>query len=485
MKPVVWTIAGTDPGGGAGIQGDLKTMNALGVHGCSVITAMIAQNTMGVSRCDYVAPDMIQAQLDALADDLPPQAIKMGMIGGADAARVIAAALRAQTCPVIYDPVMISTSGRRLMEEGALQVIREQIFPRVQLLTPNLPEAEQLLGRSINGEDQMKRAARDLLGLGVESVLLKGGHSSGDMRSDYWTDGQQNFWLSSPAQQVSHTHGTGCTLSSAIAACRALGLSLADSLVIGKTYINQGLRLGGGIGKGKGPLAHEGWPAHPADLPWLVREPASDLEPLSFQPGGALGLYPLVEKADRIPPLLELGVTVIQLRVKERRGAELEAEIRAAVEMGRRQGAAVYINDYWQEALRLGAYGVHLGQRDLAAADLAAISKAGMRLGASASSWADLARLRRLRPSCTGLGAVFSTASKDIAHPPLGVEGFRRLRATVDGPVAAIGGITLENAGPLKDAGADGIAVIADLAQAPHLPDRVRAWQAFFERRIK
>jgi hydroxymethylpyrimidine kinase/phosphomethylpyrimidine kinase/thiamine-phosphate diphosphorylase len=479
MKPIVWTIAGTDPGGGAGIQGDLKTMNSLGVHGCSVITAVIAQNTLGVRRCDYVAEDMIQAQLDVLTEDLPPAAIKIGMLGSVGTIRRVAENLRFHPCPIIYDPVMISSSGHRLMEPEALELLKIELLPQVAVLTPNIPEAEQLLGRTIQGKDQIEQATNELLGLGPASVLLKGGHSDSDTCSDFWTNGRESGWISSPRKDVTHTHGTGCTLSSALAAARALGYGELDSLVIAKAYVNQGLRLGGGIGHGHGPLSHDNWPACPDDLPWIGHDPRPPAE-LVFPPAGPLGLYPLVERADQIIPLLDLGVTIVQLRAKGLGGTALEREIQTAIEIGRRYPqAAVYINDFWKEALRYGAYGVHLGQEDLATADLPALAAAGMRLGASASSWADMARLKTIRPSYIGIGAVYSTGSKAIDYTPLGVEGFRRLRTMTRVPVVAIGGISLERAPELKKAGAEGMAVISDLAEAGNLTQRVQDWQAF------
>ncbi|HBA85108.1 MAG TPA: bifunctional hydroxymethylpyrimidine kinase/phosphomethylpyrimidine kinase [Verrucomicrobia bacterium] len=485
MKPIVWTIAGTDPGGGAGIQGDLKTMNSLGVHGCSVITALIAQNTLGVKRCDYVAEDMIQAQLEVLTEDLPPAAIKIGMLGSVATILYVAENLRRQPCPIVYDPVMISSSGHRLMEPDALAVLKNELLPQVSLLTPNIPEAEQLLERTIRSGDQVEQAARDLLKLGPGAVLLKGGHANSDLCSDYWTNGREGCWISSPRRNVTHTHGTGCTLSSAIASCRALGYGESDSLVIGKAYVNQGLRRGGGIGHGHGPLAHEGWPTRPEDLPWITGERPASLNRLSFPSAGPLGLYPLVERAEQIDPLLAHGITVIQLRVKDLAGAALEHEIRTAIEVGRRHPqAAVYINDYWKEALQFGAYGVHLGQTDLDAADLAALQASGLRLGISASSWTDLAKLGRVRPSYIGIGAVFSTGSKAIDYAPLGVDEFRRLRAMTDVPVVAIGGITLERAEALKQAGAEGMAVISDLAATDNPTKRIQDWQAFFAKQI-
>ncbi|MFH0878805.1 MAG: bifunctional hydroxymethylpyrimidine kinase/phosphomethylpyrimidine kinase, partial [Lentisphaerota bacterium] len=321
-KPIVWTIAGTDPGGGAGIQGDLTTMNALGVHGCSVITALIAQNTLGVRRCEFVAPDMVQAQLGVLQDDLPPAAIKIGMIGSEAVLPIIAQAVERARVFTVYDPVMISSSGHELMDPCILPMIKAKLLPQVSLITPNIPEAEKLLDRKLQCEADIEQAAIDLMRLGARSVLIKGGHRGGGWSQDYWADGTQRWWITSSRSDATHTHGTGCTLSSALASCRALGLELSDSLVVAKAYINQGIRLGGGIGHGRGPLSHEGWPCDHRDLPWITPHAAEGTNRLVFPPEERLRqhIYPLVDRAAWLEKLLPLGIGVVQLRIKDLTG---------------------------------------------------------------------------------------------------------------------------------------------------------------------
>lgn len=482
MKPIVWTIAGTDPGGGAGIQGDLSTLHALGAHGCSVITAVIAQNTLGVQRVDYMPTDLVTAQLESLREDLPPVAVKIGMLGTAATARAVAAAIRGLEAFVVYDPVMGASSGHGLMAPDLLPAVIEDLLPRVDLLTPNIPEAQRLTGRAIRSASDSIEAAHAILGMGLRAVVLKGGHADDpEFSQDYWTDGARSGWITSPRRAVRHTHGTGCTFSSATAAVRALGYRLEDALVLAKAYVNQGLRLGGGIGRGHGPLAHEGWPASPEDAPWLTAAAETGrLRPAFPGCGKPIGLYPIVDRAAWLERLIPLGVDMIQLRAKELDGDALDREVREAVRLAREGGVRLVINDRADLALRHGAWGVHLGQEDLPRADLAALAGSGLRLGVSASSYADLARALALRPSYIGLGAVYPTASKDIRYTPLGMESFARMCRWCALPVVAIGGITLENAPPLLAAGTDGIAVISDLRDAADLPGRVRAWQSLF-----
>jgi len=269
--PVVWAIAGTDPGGGAGIQADLKTMNRLGLHGCSVITALVAQNTQQVLRIEYPTAEMLAAQFDALTSSLPPDAIKIGMLGNATTVREVARRLAPLAAPVVCDPVMISTSGTSMLDGDAREVFVKELLPRVHILTPNLPEAEQLSGNSISSPGDIKLAADAIMALGVKAVLIKGGHDSGKTSQDYWQDADGSAWLSSPRSARGNRHGTGCTLSSAIASCLALGHTPLDAAVIAKSYVNQGMRLGATLVQPRAPLVFGDWPSDPADFPQVIR----------------------------------------------------------------------------------------------------------------------------------------------------------------------------------------------------------------------
>lgn len=274
-KPIVWTIAGSDSGGGAGIQADIKVINLLGAHDCSAITALTAQNTIGTGRLEWVAPDMLSAQLEALKADLPPAAVKLGMLGTETAVELIAAFLKTTKSPfTICDPVLISSSGAFLLEATAWKLLVEKLFPVVTLITPNIPEAEHLLGMEITTPADIEAAAQKALTTGVKEVLIKGGHGSHDMElsSDYWSDGKNHAWLSSPRIDTKHSHGTGCVLSAAIATARALGYSPLDSIIVAKSYLNQGLRQAPGLGSGFGPLAFNPWEKAVQDLPFISQK---------------------------------------------------------------------------------------------------------------------------------------------------------------------------------------------------------------------
>lgn len=264
--PIAWTIAGSDSGGGAGIQADLKVMNAYGVHGCSAITAITAQNTWSVQSTEPVSGPMLKAQLEALGNDLPPAAIKTGMLGTAESCRILADFLESATAPVVCDPVLKSTSGASLLDSAALDILIRGLFPHVAVLTPNLPEARQIIGDNVI---QIEEAAARLLETGAQSVLIKGGHAEGNECSDYWTDGTQSLWLSSPRIETPATHGTGCILSAALASALALGQSIPEAVVNAKTFLNQCLRSPAGIGSGHGPMMIMPFRNDPNDRPTI------------------------------------------------------------------------------------------------------------------------------------------------------------------------------------------------------------------------
>jgi hydroxymethylpyrimidine/phosphomethylpyrimidine kinase len=262
--PRLLTIAGSDSGGGAGIQADLKTFSALGCYGMSAITALTAQNTTGVRAIHAIPPQMLREQIDAVIEDIGVDAVKIGMLHAPDIVQVVVDAIdRHQLGQVVLDPVMIATSGAVLIENEAVQALVQQLFHRVQLITPNLDEAGFLVGRTLKNEDDMEAAADQLLGLGALAVLIKGGHLSGDTVADLFVSrNAKKWWLRAPRIHSQNTHGTGCTLSSAIAAHLALGVPLEQSIEKSHAYIRQALLAGADVrtGAGSGPLNHHSAP---------------------------------------------------------------------------------------------------------------------------------------------------------------------------------------------------------------------------------
>ena len=255
MKTVL-TIAGSDSSGGAGIQADLKTMTAHHVYGMSAITALTAQNTMGVTAILDVSPEFLQAEMDAIFSDIFPDAVKIGMVSSGALIHVIAERLKYYNARnIVLDPVMVSTSGSRLISEEAVSFLTEELFPLATVITPNIPEAEVLTGMKISGEKDMIRAGKVLGEKYGIAVLLKGGHRVMDA-SDLLISGQEERWFTAPRIETENTHGTGCTLSSAIASNLALGKNLADAVQAAKEYLTGALAAGLDLGKGSGPMDH-------------------------------------------------------------------------------------------------------------------------------------------------------------------------------------------------------------------------------------
>ena len=258
--PRVLSIAGSDSGGGAGIQADLKTFAALGCYGMTALTALTAQNTLGVRSIHPVPPAMLRDQIDAVIEDIGVDAVKVGMLHAADIVRTVAEAIdRHGLRSVVLDPVMMSTSGARLIDDDAQAVLVRELFHRATLVTPNLDEAGLLVGRPLASEADMEAAARELLAMGAPAVLLKGGHLEGDTVSDLLlARDAQPHWMRAPRIATANTHGTGCTLSSAIAAQLALGADLLQAVELARAFVRGALEAGAAVrtGAGSGPLNH-------------------------------------------------------------------------------------------------------------------------------------------------------------------------------------------------------------------------------------
>lgn len=254
------TIAGSDSCGGAGLQADIKTMSALGCYACSVVTAVTAQDTTGVRSVEDMSADLVARQLRAVMCDIRPSAIKTGMLGNAEVVAAIADILSSYPrAPLVVDPIIVATSGDSLMRQGTLQMLVDRLIPLASLLTPNLPEAETLAGMNIRSTGDIHMAARHILDMGCQAVLIKGGHADGKTKTD-WLFTQSGVIKSFSAQTIttSNTHGTGCTLSAAITAYLARGLDLVCAVDKGKRYLSQAIKAGAEVttGHGHGPLNH-------------------------------------------------------------------------------------------------------------------------------------------------------------------------------------------------------------------------------------
>jgi hydroxymethylpyrimidine/phosphomethylpyrimidine kinase len=253
----VLTIAGSDSGGGAGIQADLKTFAAHGVYGTTAITAITAQNTLGVSAIHTVPADMVVAQIEAVASDIGTDAVKTGMLSTAAIVEAVAAAIADLDLPrVVVDPVMVAKGGARLLDDEAIDAMKAELLPQAMVITPNAAEAAALLGDEVRTLDQARAAARRLKALGPGAVIVKGGHLEGPYAVDVLFDGRDLLELRSERIDTTSTHGTGCTFASAIAANLALGLPLREAAQRAKDYVVEAIRRAPHIGSGNGPLGH-------------------------------------------------------------------------------------------------------------------------------------------------------------------------------------------------------------------------------------
>ncbi len=255
--PVAMSIAGSDSGAGAGIQADMKTFAAFGVYGVTVITAITAQNTLGVRAVQEIDAGVIAAQLDAVAEDFSIGALKTGMLSSAAIIETVAAGIeRHRLRPLVVDPVMIAKSGDRLLREDAVDCLRRRLLPLAHLVTPNIPEAEVLSGRTIRTRDDRLAAALAIMELGAQAVVIKGGHSQDNPIVDLLVDGQGVHEYPAPRIVTRSTHGTGCTFSAAIAAALATGQDLQRAVAGARDYVSRALATAPGLGQGHGPLNH-------------------------------------------------------------------------------------------------------------------------------------------------------------------------------------------------------------------------------------
>ena len=255
MIPRVLIVAGSDSGGGAGIQADIKTVTMLGGYAATAIAALTVQNTLGVTGVHPVPPEFVQAQMRAVLDDIGADAIKTGMLGDAEMVRAVAGALP-DGVPVVVDPVMVAKGGARLLDDGAVGTMLELLLPKAAIVTPNTPELAALTGIDIEDEVDAVVAARTLLDLGCRAVLAKGGHLEGREVADWLVTRDDERRFASPRIETRHTHGTGCTLASAIAAGLAGGFGLVTSVERARGFVQDAIRHAPGLGAGQGPLGH-------------------------------------------------------------------------------------------------------------------------------------------------------------------------------------------------------------------------------------
>ena len=483
--PVVWSVAGSDSGAGAGLQADLRAFEAMDVHGCTVVAAITAQNSMGVQLVAPVDAAVFEAQLAALADDMPPAAIKVGMIGSVDNLRVLVRwidrlRLNNPQLAVVVDPVLGASTGASFAQADLMHAYRDELLPRADVITPNRAEAALLLNQALlnngfNDASAIEQAAQSLQALGCKTVIITGGDAQGLNSEDYCQSPQAQGWLRLPRVATAHNHGTGCVFASSVAAAMARGFVSMEALVIAKMATTHALRHAYAAGQGAGPVRPrpdfaqqlENLPSFslPRDL---AQTQPRQTQSLRFAPlsDADLGLYAVVDSADWVQRVLTAGVKTVQLRIKEPELVDIRREVQLAIQHAKAAKAQLFINDHWQLAIEEGAYGVHLGQEDLHVADLQAIAQAGLRLGLSTHCYWEVCRAWALQPSYIACGPMYTTQSKDMPWQPQGTHNVAYWSALLPLPLVAIGGINVERASEARKAGAAGVAVISAITAA-------------------
>lgn len=458
-KPIVWSIAGSDSGGGAGIQADILTFHDYAVHPCTVITASTAQNTQGVSHIEPLSSNHVLAQMASLKTDLPPRAIKLGMLYDASLIQCIAAALKDIPAEIVADPVMVATCGDALYLDNLVAAYQQLLFPMITLLTPNVSEASHLTGIPIRSYDDMETAAHVLRGMGVHAVLIKGGDfADPEVASDFFCDAEQSWWINQSRIKSAHTHGTGCTLSAAIAAGVAQGWSLTDAIVLAKAYVHAGITVPSGAGSGQQGIGHVGLSQLSAHFPWVTDSPRA--LPAPFKPiCDAIGRYPIVDNLVALEALCVKGIRTIQLRIKNSTDATVSL-FEEAKRITQSYGVDLFINDYWDIARDLQVPGIHLGQEDVRPAPLECFDRNNIKLGISAHNLLELAQAYAYHPSYLTMGPVFPTQSKKMAYAAIGMDKLRFIAQLSPLPLVAIGGISHEQCQSVLNGGCSGVAFI-------------------------
>ncbi|WP_057830005.1 thiamine phosphate synthase [Colwellia sp. TT2012] len=509
-KPIIWTISGSDCSGGAGIAADIKTGHALGVEVCHLITANTVQNSQQLLSVNAVSVEILQQQATLLIDDKVPSVIKIGLVANVEQVIWLAKLLKQFKASMsnlisVYDPVGQASVG------GSFSCLSlEQLTPlleQVDVITPNLMEAKILASFDTLADkhDAQTLAKKIYQDFAITSIIVKGGHSDKDnglaidychhqlnQLSDEKQDNQEkrhqaiSYQLSSPRLTTHFTHGGGCSFASALASFLAQGYLMRDAFMLSKAFINQGLSASIVMSASQqhqyyGAFEQQAWLLNCTDRAQHFAEVVDDLsgqyqELPAFSSlnlhGDKLGLYPVIDSLYWLKRLLPLGLKIIQLRVKNLTENELEQVIIAAVALAKNYGTRLFINDYWQLAIKHGAYGVHIGQEDLADADLVAIQRSGIRLGISTHGCYEFILAQQLQPSYLAIGAIFPTKTKDMTGQIQGLDNLRQvlsLRPAENAwqiPVVAIGGINLERAIDVVATGVESIAVVTAITEA-------------------
>lgn len=531
-KAIIWTISGADCSGGAGIAADIKTGHNLNVEVCHLITANTVQNAKKLIAVNPVSVDILTAQAQALRFDKPPSVIKIGLIANNAQAQwlvTLLTALKAQLTRVrvVYDPVGQASVGGNL--SSLTPNVLRSLLTLMDVITPNVIEAKQLSALSIdNGKGQSLQLAEQLLTFGCQAVIIKGGHSDNTSVNNtsseltaHSTDlclqqfqgkPTQKLELRSPRVTTNYSHGGGCSFATALASFLAHGYLLRDAFTLTKAFINHSFLLSsqqetnhkksngrdyshnesyqekrdktsyyGAFEQGPWPTQREFFPDVISPFNRLYQA-SIKFPTLGIKVNEKLGLYPVVDSLQWLERLLPLDLNIIQLRIKHKDQKNLAPIIQKAVQMASNAGCRLFINDHWQLAIKYGAYGVHIGQEDLADADLSAIAAAGLRLGISTHGCYEFLLAKQLQPSYLAIGAIFPTKTKDMSGQIQGLDNLIQILPLAERiPVVAIGGINQQRIEQVWQTGVSAVAVVTAITEAKQPITATQSLQALLK----
>ncbi|MED7789220.1 bifunctional hydroxymethylpyrimidine kinase/phosphomethylpyrimidine kinase [Francisella sp. 19X1-34] len=471
MKDILLTIGGSDSSSGAGIQADIKTASDIGVNIATVVSCVTAQNSMTILDIQEVSANSFSQQLNAIVDDFRIKVIKSSVLVSIEQIDILINFIKTFK-EVIYicDPIMFSTTGKQLVSRDVVEYARLNLYPLADILTPNLDEARVLLGNKdfLELEDSYNIAKVIQKKYLCNNVFLKGGHSTEkDICTDvYYSNNGFNYSLvSTKYQENIKIRGTGCTLSSAIASFLVQGFDINNSLVLAKLYITNAIKNSQRLAIGTDYLAIKDSFSFNRDFPRIYFD--KKFSDLRFKSINKIGFYPIVDDANKIPRLAKLGVKTIQLRIKERDIGYVEKNIIKAIEYQNKYQLQLFINDYYQLAIKHNAFGIHLGHEDLLDLfhtdyeTLFKISNSNIALGLSTHDYYELAIALAIKPSYIALGPIYPTTTKQMKFEPQGLAKIYQWLDILDVPLVVIGGIKKEHLNDIKNIGADGISVVS------------------------
>ena len=501
----ILVIGGTDPGG-AGLQTDWQVVHHLtqrfDIHASSVVSAVTAQNSEGVFDQGILPYEQIKAQFNTLKNQTF-SAIKIGMLGNQQVIKAVIEFIKTQTPDtfIIVDPVLASSSGGALLNPAGIQSLLTDLLPLVSLITPNANELALLTQRAINNHQELESAAQSLIDLGASAVLVKGGHFQVDkshttdvfMSSKGILQEKEKAKLYLKGQRwenKENVRGTGCALATAIACFIDQGHSLNDAVVVANALISGGIRHVRSHDKQQKlhfqSLSNQTL-FERIDLPHVFNSEKALNTHYHFKrcETNQLGIYPVVDSVEWLKKLIPLGIQTIQLRIKDKQDEDVEGDIVAAIEYGKTHQTRLFINDYWQLAIKHKAYGIHLGQEDLdklSLEELSMIAESGCRLGISTHSYTEVARACAIKPSYLALGPIFETTSKEMPWIPQGVTAVQNWVDFFQDeyPLVAIGGINLKRAKALKQTGVGSVAMISAITEADDYAEATREMMSVF-----